>query len=281
MLCSVKSFPRLKIIWILLKNKFCNFNLLELLQVNMVILEFVSLQSLSLGSFNFLKASTIPFPILVSEKLWIYNIFCLFILNQRNIKRYMVRFFRFHKVNLQKKKGAICYMTHCGPNFVSTPLQLDWRIHIKPIQSWPCNCGILHAPCVVLQSNLMEFIKKSNTFNDMSSWFHAFIYLCPNIEHKKSSFLSSRHSTILKSLEIIQFATRNGCWRRCIQRCSFFGQIYCLHRCWEYHTFGHETQGWWIGHKLLQTLLNHYMRGCLMKNYNTCSSFKHTSLSYV
>jgi hypothetical protein len=131
----------------------------------------------SFSNIGFQKTLNCLFPCIPKLLL------CVFIMNMKRIKWYMVGLKKILDVNLQENMCTIYYMTHHGPNFVSTPLQLDWRIHIKPIQSWPCNCGILHAPCVALQSNLLKFIKKSNILNDMTSLFHAFIYLCPIIEH--------------------------------------------------------------------------------------------------
>jgi len=138
-----------------------------MLQVNMAILESFFLKKLiveilqlpqslnhSFSNISFRKALNCLFPYI--HKL----LLCVFIMNLKRIKWYMVGLKKIIDVNLQENMCTICYMTHCGPNFVSTPLQLDWRIHIKPIQSWPCNCGILCAPCVILQSNPIEFIKK-------------------------------------------------------------------------------------------------------------------------
>ncbi len=120
MLCHVKNLPRLKIIQILLKNKLHNFNLLEMLQVNMAILESSFLKKLiieilqlpqsldhSLFNINFQKALNCLFPCI--HKL----LLCVFIMNMKMIKWYMVGFKKILDVNLQNM-CTIYYMTILG-----------------------------------------------------------------------------------------------------------------------------------------------------------------------
>jgi len=111
-----------------------------------------------------------------------------------------------------RKLGHVLKHDPLWAKFYVYPLNLDWKIHIEAVQSWPCRWKIIFTPCETFWTYLSKFIKEKCIYHgpkSITNLFHASIFLLFVFKPNFFWLLSYNCSTILKSPTIIQFATRN------------------------------------------------------------------------